>query len=421
VFQNLKRIGGFSEELLSQVIEPIIGMDYPYNYRNKVAFPFGTDEGGKVISGFYEDRTHNIIPTTDCVIGVPVNQVILEAVIAYMKKNKITAYDKEKHGGVIRHVLIRYGFKTREIMVILVVNSNKSSVLKNVEELVESLIETPKMNSIIVNYNTQSTSVILGEKYEVLWGKDYITDYLTYGEEIEKEFEKALSIPETLTSGLQALVGKSPQALEPQDSAFSRTSRVADCKCPIYFRISPLSFFQVNPIQAERLYALVLEYGELKGSELVWDLYCGIGTISLFLSQKARKVIGVEIVSEAINDAKENARINRIENVEFIAGKSEEVFAEYYQDKSESPDVVVLDPPRKGCDEALLAAIAKVKPEKIIIVSCDSATLARDLKYLCGNGYELRKVKAVDLFPMTVHVEVVALLSKLKSTRAYGY
>jgi 23S rRNA (uracil1939-C5)-methyltransferase len=213
--------------------------------------------------------------------------------------------------------------------------------------------------------------VILGEKYEVLWGEGYITDYLSYGKEIEKD---------------------------------------------IKYRISPLSFYQVNPIQAEKLYAWVLDYGDLKGSEMVWDLYCGIGTISLFLSQNTRKVIGVEVVSEAIKDAKENARINGIKNVEFIVGKSEEVFGEYYEDKSEPPDVVVLDPPRRGCEKTLLAAIAKVKSEKVIIVSCDSATLARDLKYLCENGYELRRVRAVDLFPMTVNVECVTLLVRNKRT-----
>jgi 23S rRNA (uracil1939-C5)-methyltransferase len=383
VFQHLRRIGGFSEELLSQVIEPIVGMDNPYNYRNKVAFPFGTDEGGEIITGFYADRTHNIIPTTDCVVGAPVNKEIMETIISYMKRNKVTAYDKKKQRGVVRHVLIRYGFKSREIMVVLVVNSKNSSVLSNVEELVKSLVEIPKMTGVVVNFNTQSTSLILGEKYEVLWGEGYITDYLTYGEEIEKEFNEDV------------------KEIERNKGA---------TKKDIKYRISPLSFYQVNPIQTEKLYALVLEYGNLKGSEIVWDLYCGIGTISLFLSQKSRKVIGVEIVSEAIKDAKENARINGIKNVEFMVGKSEEVFGEYYEDKSEPPDVVVLDPPRKGCDVALLTTIAKVKPEKVIVVSCDSATLARDLKYLCEDGYELRRVRAVDLFPMTVNVECVTLL-----------
>ena len=390
VFQHLKRIGGFSEELLSEVTEPIIGMETPYHYRNKASFPFGKDKNGEIVTGFYAGRTHNIIPNIDCVVGVPVNQEVLETIIAYMKSNKIPPYDEVNHTGVVRHALIRYGFKTHEIMICLVVNSDESTVLRNVEELIDEVKKISGMVSVVVNFNTKKTNVIMGEECETLWGKGYITDILASGENSEESSEG------------------------------------------IKYQISPLSFYQVNPIQTEKLYDLALDYAGLTGEELVWDLYCGIGTISLFLSQKAKKVIGVEVVPQAIEDARENARINGIENVEFIVGKSEEVFTEYYgedfageepskeveEGQKKSPEVVVLDPPRKGCDESLLEAITKVKPERVVYVSCDSATLARDLKHLCERGYELKRVRATDMFPMTVHVETVALLSKLKSTES---
>lgn len=367
---NLERIGGFSAELLDQVMEPALGMDAPFGYRNKAQFPFGTDKEGNPVTGFYAGRTHHIIPNTDCALGVPVNREILEIILNFMKKNKIPSYDEKTGKGLIRHVLIRYGFATREIMVCLVVNGTEIS---EAGELLSELSKIPGMTSITLSSNMLRTNVIMGDSFDVLWGSGYITDYI---------------------GGIK-------------------------------YRISPLSFYQVNPVQTENLYSLALEYADLKGHETVWDLYCGIGTISLFLAQKARKVYGVEIIPQAIDDARENARINGIENVEFFVGKAEEVLPGWYQQYAVSggdsagnearADVVIVDPPRKGCDEALLGTIVEMAPERVVYVSCDPATLARDLKYLCGQGYVLERVRAVDMFPETVHVETVCLLSKLHS------
>ena len=365
---NLRKIGGFSEEKLTTTIEPIIGMENPFNYRNKGSFPMGIDNSGEIVTGFYAGRTHKIIPNTDCVLGVEVNSEILETVVNYMKENEITPYQEERRSGIIRHVIIRYGFRTEEIMVCLVINHYSKSGLTKVDELIEKLRKIPGMASIVVNYNTKDTNVIMGDKTDVLWGQGYITDYIGENE----------------------------------------------------YRISPHSFFQVNPLQTEKLYNMVMEYAELKGHEQVWDLYCGIGAISLFLSKKARRVIGVEVVPQAIEDAKVNARINNITNVQFITGKAEDVLPKHFE-KNQSfannkPEIIVVDPPRKGCDKNLLETILATKPDKIIYVSCDSATLARDLKHLCDGGYQLKKVRPVDMFPMTVSIEAVACLSKTRGT-----
>ena len=360
---NLERIGGFSPELLDEIMEPICGMEEPFYYRNKAQFPIGTDKEGKIVTGFYAGRTHQIIPNIDCALGVPVNQEILQMILDYMNENHVTAYNEETGSGLVRHVLIRYGFKTKEIMVCLVINGDN---LPHFEKLVDNLIKIEGMTSITYSVNRENTNVIMGKQIGILWGQGYITDY------------------------------------------------IGDVK----YQISPLSFFQVNPVQTEKLYGLALEYADLKGEETVWDLYCGIGTISLFLAQKAKKVYGVEIVPQAIDDARNNAKINGIENAEFFVGKAEEVLPEYYenyereQGKKAYADVIVVDPPRKGCDETLLQTMVQMRPERIVYVSCDSATLARDLKYLCENGYEMKKVRAVDQFPMTTHVETVCLLSK---------
>ena len=371
---NLERIGGFDGELLDQVMEPILGMENPFGYRNKAQFPFGKDRNGNTVTGFYAGRTHDIIANTDCALGVPVNRKILEIILEYMEQYGVSPYDEKSGTGLIRHALIRYGFQTGEIMVCLVVNGTAKD-LPHAEKLTEKLCTLEGMTSISISPNTERTNVIMGKTYEVLWGQGYITD--TIG--------------------------------------------------GIRYQISPLSFYQVNPAQTEKLYSTALEYAELTGKETVWDLYCGIGTITLFLAQKAKSVYGVEIVPQAIDDARRNARINGIENAEFFVGKAEEVLPEYYAAHGESAaaaddadnaddmahaDVIVVDPPRKGCDEALLDTIVKMKPEKVVYVSCDSATLARDLKMLCGNGYELKRVRAVDQFPMTVHVETVALLTR---------
>ena len=355
---NLERIGGFEAELLDEVMEPICGMDEPFYYRNKAQFPIGTDKNGNVITGFYAGRTHQIIPNTECALGVGVNQKILQIVVDFMNEYHIAAYEEETGRGLVRHVLIRYGFKTKEIMVCLVLNGDN---LPHSEKLVENLIQIKGMTSITYSINREKTNVIMGKEIRALWGQSYITDY------------------------------------------------IGDVK----YQISPLSFFQVNPAQTEKLYGLALEYAGLQGKETVWDLYCGIGTISLFLAQKAKRVYGVEIVPQAIDDARNNAEINGIENVEFFVGKAEEVLPEQYEKNQVYADVIVVDPPRKGCDEQLLNTMIKMQPERIVYVSCDSATLARDLKFLCENGYALEKVRPVDQFPMTVHVETVCLLRSL--------
>ena len=361
---NLIRIGGFEPDFIDSVMEPIIGMDEPFRYRNKAQYPVGCDKEGNPVTGFYAGRTHDIIPNTDCYLGRECNQAILETVLAWMKEQDISAYDEAGCQGVMRHVLIREGFHTGEIMVCLVVNTDAGSRLAKANFLVEKLRAIPsvgeKIVSICLNYNNENTNVILGRESEVLFGRGYITDTL---------------------SG-------------------------------IAFRISPLSFYQVNPVQTEKLYGTALEYAGLTGEETVWDLYCGIGTISLFLSQKAKQVYGVEIVPQAIEDAKQNAALNGITNAEFFVGKAEEVLPEKYEKENIYADVIVVDPPRKGCDEKCLETMVKMAPKRIVYVSCDSATLARDLKYLCENGYEMKKVRGVDQFCHTVHVESVVLLSR---------
>ena len=366
VYGNLERIGGFSPEFLDSVMEPICGMESPFNYRNKAQFPIGTDKEGNIVTGFYAGRTHQIIPNMECALGVDVNKEILKIIVDFMNENHISAYDETTQRGLVRHVLIRYGFKTGEIMVCLVINGDK---FPKSEKLVDKLSQIEGMTSITYSVNRENTNVIMGKEIGVLWGQGYITHY------------------------------------------------IGDVK----YQISPLSFFQVNPVQTEKLYGLALEYAGLEGNETVWDLYCGIGTISLFLAQKAKKVYGVEIIPQAIEDARNNAKINGIENAEFFVGKAEEVLPEYYAQYEKKhgekayADVIVVDPPRKGCDETLLNTMVKMRPERIVYVSCDSATLARDLKYLCENGYEVKRVKPVDQFPCTVHVEVVTCLQRVNS------
>mgnify|MGYP001257985938 CR=1 FL=1 len=352
---HLERIGGFTDIPM----EPIIGMDELFHYRNKAQFPVGRNKEGKIVTGFYAGRTHNIIENRDCALGVAENKEVLDRVIAHMEKYGIEPYNEATGKGLVRHVLIRYGYFTKEVMVCLILNGNK---LPKEEQLVKSLCEIPGMTSITINVNKKRSNVILGEEICLLWGQEYITD------------------------------------------------RIGD----ISYQISPLSFYQVNPMQTQKLYAKALEYADLHGQETVWDLYCGIGTISLFLAQKAKFVRGVEIVPAAIENAKENAKLNGLENTEFFVGKAEEVLPREYKKNGVYADVIVVDPPRKGCDETLLETMVEMNPDRIVYVSCDSATLARDLKYLCERGYELRKVCPVDQFGMTVHVETVVLLSQQK-------
>ena len=379
VRNNLIRLGGFSEEFINSVMEPVVGMEEPYRYRNKAQFPIGKDKEGNPVAGFYASRTHNIIPVTDCMLGVAANKEILEAVLSYMRECYVQPYDEENGKGLIRHVLIRYGFTTKEIMVCLIINGDR---LPKQDDLLEKLQKIEGMTSISININTKKTNVILGEKTETIWGQSYITDYIHLRD--CKDFTKT---------------GEATM-----------------------YHISPQSFYQVNPEQTEKLYSLALEYAGLTGKEAVWDLYCGIGTISLFLAKKAGKVYGVEIVPQAIEDAKNNAKLNGIDNAEFFVGKAEEVLPEFYAhgnkdsksaDDMCNPDVIVVDPPRKGCDEKCLETMLLMKPERIVYVSCDSATLARDLKVLTEGGYELRCVRVVDQFGNTTHVESIALLCRV--------
>lgn len=354
---NLIRIGGFSPEHIDACMEPIIGMEDPWHYRNKAQFPFGYDKEGNVVTGFYAGRSHNIIANTDCALGVEENKTVLETILAYMKKYGVSAYDETSGKGLIRHVLIRKGFASGQLMVCVVINGNK---LPEEKVLAEELWKIPGMTSVSVNVNTERTNVILGKKVRVLKGEEKIED--TIGD--------------------------------------------------VVFRISPLSFYQVNPVQTKKLYGQALEYAGLTGEETVWDLYCGIGTISLFLAQKAKKVYGVEIVPEAIADAKENAARNGITNAEFIVGKAEEVLPRKYEEDGVYADVIVVDPPRKGCDEKCLETMVRMRPDRIVYVSCDPATLARDLKYLGEMRYEVMKWRGCDMFPGTLHVETVCLLTR---------
>lgn len=374
---NLIRIGGFAPELIDSVMEEIVGMEQPYRYRNKAQFPIGADRDGMPVAGFYAARTHSIIPVEDCKLGVTQNEQILGVVLSYMRENEVRPYDETTGRGLVRHVLIRYGFTSKELMVCLVINGE---TLPQKEKLVNALCKLDGMTSISVNINRKNTNVILGEETRTVWGSDYITDQIH---------------------------------LRDCDHDFALTDTA------IAYHISPQSFYQVNPVQTEKLYSLALSYAGLTGRETVWDLYCGIGTISLFLAQKAGKVYGVEIVPQAIEDARSNAALNGITNASFFVGKAEEVLPEFYEKESRKPDadmlhpdVIVVDPPRKGCDEKCLETMLRMKPERIVYVSCDPATLARDLKILCGGGYELRKVRPVDQFGHTTHVETVVLLSK---------
>lgn len=356
IYGNITRIGGFTDVPML----PVMGMDEPWRYRNKAQFPWGLDKEGRPVAGFYAGRTHAIIGCEDCLLGVEENKEVLKRIKAHMERYHLTPYEESTHKGLIRHTLIRKGFHTGELMVCQVINGNQ---LPHSGELVESLLEIPGMASISLNVNKERTNVILGNKVENLYGPGYITDYIG----------------------------------------------------SVQYRISPLSFYQVNPVQTEKLYGTALEYAGLTGEETVWDLYCGIGTISLFLAQKAKKVYGVEIVPQAIDDARENARQNGIENAEFFVGKAEEVLPEQYEKNHIYADVIVVDPPRKGCDEKCLETIVKMGPKRVVYVSCDSATLARDLKYLAERGYELVMVRGCDMFPWTTHVETVVLMSRVEN------
>ena len=365
VRNQLKRIGGFE----NPPVLPAIGMEHPFGYRNKAQFPMGRNKEGRIITGFYAGRTHSIIETPRCYLGSPVNEEILDIIIRWMEEFHIQPYDEEGHRGLVRHVLIRTGEKimadelpsqvadVRQLMVCLIINGKK---LPHSEELVKRLQAVPGMTSISYNINTERTNVILGKEVRHLFGNGYITD--TIGD--------------------------------------------------IRYRISPQSFYQVNPEQTAKLYGTALEYADLTGDEIVWDLYCGTGTITLFLAQQAKEVRGVEIVPAAIEDANANAAANGITNAQFYVGKAEEILPQVYEKERVRADVIVVDPPRKGCDQTLLDTILEMEPDRVVYVSCGPATLARDLKILCEEKYDLVKVQPVDMFAQTVGIENVALLTR---------
>ncbi len=382
VYNCLKRIGGFEEELLDRIMQAPVGMEDPRHYRCKAQYPLGRDKEGRAITGFYAGHTHSIIPHTDCEIGAVENKAVLEAVLEYAeeagkgkkdsgKKGIDLIYNEETGEGILRHVLIRKSHATGDLMVCLIINGEQ---VPDRELLIGKLSAIPGVKSISLNTNTERTNVIMGRKTRTIWGEETIEDTL-------RLWEKG------------KLTGEE-----------------------VRYRISPNSFFQVNPIQTEQLYSLALSYAKLTGNETVWDLYCGLGSISLFLAQRAKKVYGVEIIPQAIEDAKKNAADNGLLNTEFYVGKAEEVLPAWYEKNPEEQiDVIVVDPPRKGCDAACLETMLQMAPKRIVYVSCDPATLARDLKILCEDGrYELTTATPVDMFPQTVHVETVVLLTKSK-------
>ena len=348
----ISRIGKIEDVMVWNTL----GMENPMGYRNKTQIPVGK-KNGKVIFGFYEKGTHNIVDMRECFIQPVINNSILGVIGDFIEKFDIPVYEENTGKGLIRHVVIRNAFKTKEIMVVLVINDDDIPYKK---ELINNLTGiSSDIKSIVLNINKKRTNVIMGDRCITIYGKDRIVDYI---------------------GGIK-------------------------------FYISPLSFFQVNPIQTEILYNKVLEYADLKGDEVVFDIYSGVGSIALYLSKKAKKVIGVESVHAAVEDAKENSKINKIDNAEFICGEAEKVLPELYK-KGIRADVVIVDPPRKGCEEMVLETIADIKPEKVIYVSCNPSTLARDLRILEGYGFKTMEIQPVDMFPFTYHVECVAMINR---------
>ncbi|MCR5302692.1 MAG: 23S rRNA (uracil(1939)-C(5))-methyltransferase RlmD, partial [Lachnospiraceae bacterium] len=353
VKNDLIRIGGLDPDVVEEVFEPIIGMDDPKRYRNKSQYPIGTDRSGRPVAGFYAKRTHSIIPCSDCHLAPAENSRILQIILTHMERFGISSYDEENRTGIIRHVLIRKGFATGELMVCLVIKKDAKGTkefISGQEEFIKELRAVPGIVSICVSVNNDDTNVIMGNEIHTLWGSGRIKD---------------------------VLLGKT-------------------------FEISPLSFYQVNPVQTEKLYTVAIGYAALTGNEDVWDVCCGIGTIALCMADQAKYVHGIEIVPEAIEDAKRNAALNGTGNATFICAAAEDYLIKH-KDEIKA-DVVILDPPRKGMDETALSSITEIFPDRIVYVSCDSATLARDIKYLTGKGYNIKKARCTDMFPQTVHV-----------------
>ncbi|MFA1782175.1 23S rRNA (uracil(1939)-C(5))-methyltransferase RlmD [Bacillus velezensis] len=348
----LERIGKLN--LSKVIVHPTLGMEDPWNYRNKAQVPVGEREGG-LVAGFYQQRSHDIIDMSACLIQQSKNDEAVQAVKDICSSYGVKAYNEERHKGWLRHIMVRYGVVTGEMMIVFI---TRTSDFPHKAKIIEDITaQFPHVKSIVQNINPNKTNVIFGNETNVIWGEEYIYD----------------------------LIGD------------------------VKFAISARSFYQVNPEQTKVLYDKALEYAELQGEETVIDAYCGIGTISLFLAKQAKKVYGVEIVPEAIEDAKRNAELNGITNAEFAVGEAETVIPKWYKEGI-TADTLVVDPPRKGCDEALLRTIIDMKPKRVVYVSCNPGTLARDLRVLEDGGYQTLEVQPVDMFPHTNHVECVAVL-----------
>ena len=361
VVENLIRIGGFDRDELSGKKDSILGMQDPFRYRNKAVYPVARGKDGHICAGFFAARTHEVIECDDCLIGAVENADIIKRILDWMEEYDIEPYDEVNRKGLIRHIFIRKAFATGQMQVCLVSTKQK---LPHREELLKTLSD---ITSVWLNINDENTNVIFGKKTELLSGKEYIEDILL----------------------------------------------------GIRFRISPLSFYQVNPTQTHKLYGAALDYADLKGGEYVWDICCGIGTITLAAADRLRKtgkggrVLGLEIVPEAIENAKENAGLNGLDNVEFVCAPAEDYLPERIKSGAEHPDVIIVDPPRAGLERPAIDAILTVSPAKIVYVSCDPATLARDLRLLADGGYCIEHFRACDMFAQTAHVETVVLLSRV--------
>lgn len=353
VKQVISRIG----KLENVEIHETIGMQSPCRYRNKAQFPIQNIKGETAI-GFYKKKSHDVIPTDMCLIQHDINDKIIKIIKTYIQAYNVSIYNETNHTGVLRHLVTKVGFTTNEVMVVLVANGTNLPHLNELASVLEENI--PGFKTLVLNINKAKTNVILGNENKIIYGNGKINDFIG----------------------------------------------------DLVFEISPLSFFQVNPVQTEVLYNKALEYAELKENDTVFDIYCGIGSISLFLAQKATKVYGIEIVEDAIKDAKINAKLNNLDNVEFYVGKAEEVVPKMYSE-GKTANVVVVDPPRKGCDEKVLDTIVSMKPDRVVYVSCNPSTLARDLAYLDERGYKCVEIQPVDMFPHTMHVETVAKLRRI--------
>ena len=351
------------KEKLDIKVNNCIEMDNPHFYRNKLQYPFGTDNSGNPVMGVFAKRSHDVIKTQNCNIQDKLCQEIANYIFDFLRNEKISVYDEKRLNGLMRHIIVRIGKKTNEVMIILVTNKGEFDKL---EELVKGVVKKyPEVKTIVRNINSKNTNVILGSENKIVYGKGYIYD---------------------------ELLGYK-------------------------FKISPMSFYQVNPVQTEKLYSKAIEYAELTGNETIFDLYCGIGTIGICASGKAKKLYGIETIEDAIKDAKENAKLNNIKNAEFFVGDVEKELPEFLKREKISPDVVFLDPPRKGCEKIVLDTLMKIKPKKIVYISCNPATFVRDIKLL-QEKYEANEITPVDMFPYTNHVECVAVL-QLKENRLY--